>query len=114
MKWIVDQGENVLNTAAMQREVLQADWTLLDPNMARNPIQEAIVKRNLTRSLGSLISDIEDEINMSIDEYWGCDTENWVDIGAFQTMNKVISRTSNRVFVGAPLCMVELRDLRKD
>ncbi|KAE8444351.1 hypothetical protein EG329_000661 [Mollisiaceae sp. DMI_Dod_QoI] len=104
VKWIADQADNVLNAGAMQIEVLQSDWTLLDPTMARNPIHEILIRRDLTRSLGSLIPDIEEELNVSVDESWGKDTDNWVEVGAFNTMMKVIARTSNRIFVGLPLC----------
>ncbi len=84
--WIADQADSVLNAGAMQIEVLQSDWTLLDPSMARNPIHEILIRRDLTRSLGSLIPDIEEELNVSVDEYWGKDTDNWVEVGAFNTI----------------------------
>jgi len=60
VKWIVDQAEHVLNANEMQREVLQTDYTLLDSTLARNPIHELVVRRDLTRYLGALIPDIED------------------------------------------------------
>lgn len=104
VKWVTDQADSVLNAAAMQIEVLQSDWTLLDSSMARNPVHEIIIRRDLTRSLGALIPGIEEELNIAIDEYWGKDTENWVDVGAFTTMMKATARTSNRIFVGLPLC----------
>jgi hypothetical protein len=80
------------------------DYVLLDPKMARNPIQEVIVRRHLTRSLGSLISEIEEELAVGVTRYWGHDTENWAEVEVFSTMNKVVARASNRIFVGLPLC----------
>ncbi|KAF8859723.1 cytochrome P450 [Acephala macrosclerotiorum] len=110
VKWVTDQADSVLNAAAMQIEVLQSDWTLLDSSMARNPVHEIIIRRDLTRSLGALIPGIEEELNIAIDEYWGKDTENWVDVGAFTTMMKATARTSNRIFVGLPLCIIGRND----
>ncbi|KUJ14117.1 cytochrome P450 [Mollisia scopiformis] len=107
VKWITEQADNVLSAASMQIEVLQTDYTLLDPSMARNPIHETIVRRDLTRSLGALIPDIHEELNVAIDEYLGKDTENWVDISVFSDMQKIVARISNRIFVGLPLCRNE-------
>lgn len=104
VKWITDQAEHVLNANEMQREVLQTDYSLLDPTLARNPIHELIVRRDLTRYLGALIPDIEEELNIGVDECWGKDTENWTDVVPFTTMMKIVARTSNRIFVGLPLC----------
>lgn len=89
----------------MQREVLQTDYSLLDTTLARNPIHELIVRRDLTRYLGALIPDIEEELNIGVDEYWGKDTEKWTDVVPFATMMKIVARTSNRIFVGLPLCV---------
>jgi len=105
VKWIVDQAEHVLNANEMQREVLQTDYTLLDSTLARNPIHELVVRRDLTRYLGALIPDIEDELKVGVDELWGKDTEKWTDVVVFSTMMKIVARTSNRLFVGLPLCM---------
>lgn len=106
VKWVADQADDVLNAGAMQNEVLQTDWSLLDSTIARNPIHEIPIRRDLTRSLGTLIPDIDEELTVGVDEYWGKDTENWVDVGVFTTMMKIVSRTSNRIFVGLPLCML--------
>jgi hypothetical protein len=104
VKWIADQGDHILNAGAMQRLNLQAEHTFLDPSLARNPIHENTIRRELTRYLGSLIPQIEDELKVSVTECWGSDTENWNEVGVFSTMIKIVARTSNRVFVGLPLC----------
>ncbi|KAH6706546.1 cytochrome P450 [Leptodontidium sp. MPI-SDFR-AT-0119] len=104
VKWITDQAEHVLNANEMQREVLQTDYSLLDSTLARNPIHELVVRRDLTRYLGALIPDIEGELNVGVDELWGKDTEKWSDVVVFSTMMKIVARTSNRIFVGLPLC----------
>ena len=104
VKWIVNQADSVLSAPQAQRDSLLTDYVLLDPAMARNPIQDVIVRRHLTRSLGSLIEEIEDELAVGVKEYWGNDTENWTEVGVFSTMTKVVARASNRIFVGLPLC----------
>ena len=104
VKWIADQADSVLSAQLAQRNSLLTDYVLLDPAMARNPIQEVIVRRHLTRSLGSLIEEIEEELAVGVTHYWGKDTDNWKEVGVFETMGKVVARSSNRVFVGLSLC----------
>jgi hypothetical protein len=104
VKWIVDQADSVLSAPQAQRDSLLTDYTLMDPSMARNPIQEIIVRRHLTRSLGSLIEEIEEELAVGVTHYWGKDAESWTEVPVFDTMNKVVARASNRIFVGLPLC----------
>lgn len=49
--------------------------------------------------------DIMDELTTGFDETWGFDTKTWKTIGVFDNMMAIIARTSNRIFVGLPLCM---------
>ena len=51
-----------------------------------------------------MTTDIMDELAHGLDEFWGNDEQNWKDVGVFESMRKIIARTSNRVFVGLPLC----------
>jgi len=104
IKWIADQPDSMLSTHESQREQLQTAYTLLDPALAEKPMYPNIIKSTLTKAFDSVIPRVQDEIELSIDEYWGHGTENWTDVGAFDTMMKVVSRASNRIFVGLPLC----------
>lgn len=108
VKWLAEQADNVLSAPQAQRDSLLTDYVLLDASMATNPIQEVIIRRQLTRSLGSLIEEIEDELSVGVTHYWGNDTEKWIDVGVFESMNKVVARASNRIFVGLPLCEVSV------
>lgn len=104
IKWLLDQPDNVLSAQAMQRELIQSDHSFLDPDIARNTYQEVTIRRDLTRSIGDLIPDIEDELNLGADKYWGVDTHNWNEINVMDTVRKMVTRTSNRIFVGTSLC----------
>ncbi|KAF4631039.1 hypothetical protein G7Y89_g7099 [Cudoniella acicularis] len=86
VKWIVNQADSALDSAAMQKEL------------------EGNIRRDLTRSLPSLIPEIIDELEGAIDDGWVCDTDKWNDVVVFETMLKVVAITSNRVFIGLPLC----------
>lgn len=104
IKWMVDQPERILSANKLQKEILQSDRTLLDASLQENPVHISIIRRDLTRGLGALIPDIEDELTISIEECSGTNSEKWTNISVFPSMMKVISRATSRVFVGLPLC----------
>lgn len=104
-EWIVNLPDELLSVKEVHREALQTDHTFLDRNVVKHPYHEDVVKRDLTRQLGTLTVDIMEELAAGFDETWGFDTDNWKEIGVFENMMKIIARTSNRIFVGLPLCM---------
>jgi hypothetical protein len=85
IKWLTDQPDDVLSAAAMQRDSIQTDYSLLDPAIARHNFQEVCIRRDLTRSLGGLIPEIEEELNVSADKYWGTDGNGWNDVCVYGT-----------------------------
>lgn len=107
-EWIINQSDDVLNVKQAHIETLQADYTFSDPTVVRQPHQDHIVKTDLLRQLGSLTMDIMDELTTGFDETWGLDTEKWKSIRVFDNMMAIIARTSNRIFVGLPLCLCSL------
>ncbi|KAI9806379.1 MAG: hypothetical protein M1825_006494 [Sarcosagium campestre] len=102
--WFLDLPDNVVSALEAQVSSLQADYTLLDSKLVVNPLHAHVVRRDLTRQLGSMIVDIMDELSASFDLTWGTDTEGWKEICLWDNMIDIIARTSNRVFVGKPLC----------
>jgi hypothetical protein len=92
----------------MQQDLLQTDWSLLDPKVTRHGYQEMCIRRDLTRSIGGLIPDIEVELQESVVDLWGDDTESWNDVCVSEKIMKVVARISNQVFVGLPLCKVNI------
>ena len=65
------------------------------------------VRKDLTRNLGRIQPSIYQDISESIDELWGIDTDNWHEICLWETMQKMVFRSTNRVLVGLPLCQDE-------
>lgn len=78
---------------------------MLNPRIVRYPVHEEVVRRDLTRQLGSLTMEIMEELGNGFDEYWGIDAENWKEAPVYESMIKIVARTSNRIIVGLPLCM---------
>jgi hypothetical protein len=104
-EWIINQPDDILNVKQAHIDALQADYTFTDPAVVRQPYHEHVVKTDLLRQLGSLTMDIMDELAIVFDETWGLDTKKWKSIIVFENMMAIIARTSNRIFVGLPLCM---------
>lgn len=104
MAWLLSQPDHILNAKEAQKETLQADYTVLNKKIVIDPTHEEVIRRDLTRQLSSMITEIMEELGNGFDQYFGLDTENWKEIGVYQNMINIVARTSNRVLVGLPLC----------
>jgi hypothetical protein len=104
VNWIINQPDHVLSVEEPHIESLQSDYTFSDPYIVRNPTHHMVISRDLTRQLGNLTEDIFDELATSIDEQLGSDSTQWKEVSVFETVMQVVARTSNRIFVGLPLC----------
>ncbi|KAF9235145.1 cytochrome P450 [Melanogaster broomeanus] len=77
---------------------------LVGPEMFRNPYHYPILRSQLTRNLGTLYPDIRDEVVTTFEEILDLKGNEWKSVPALDTVQEVVCRTSNRVFVGLPLC----------
>ncbi|KAI9783032.1 MAG: hypothetical protein M1816_001609 [Peltula sp. TS41687] len=101
--WILDQPEHILSVTEAHIDTLEADYTF-DPYVIRHLTHIPVIRRDLTRHLGSLTSDLMEEIGLGFDQYWGSDTENWKEVCVYDDMMRIVASASNRVLVGLPLC----------
>lgn len=106
IQWIISQPDNVLSAQEMHREALQSDWTLLNSNIVKHPIHEHVIRQNMVRNLNDFTDPVVDELRQCLEDYWGNSTE-WQEVTIWDSMLKFFSRTSNRMFVGLPLCRNE-------
>lgn len=60
----------------------------------------------MVRKLDSFTQPVMDELRQCFEDYWGSSTE-WHEVNIWDSMMKVFARTSNRMFVGLPLCRNE-------
>ena len=105
--WMANQPDTNLDNRDLLIETLAADYTLGSPDIARKPSHEIVIHEELTRKLGELTMDIMAELMASFDDYWGSDTESWKTVNVYETMIRIIARTSNAILVGVPLCRNE-------
>jgi hypothetical protein len=115
-------------------KTLATDWTL-GPGIGTDPYHIPIIRSQLTRNLGNFFSDLRDELVLAFEEIipptegklfttntspmlsslanlvdinCACRLADWTKVRVYDNALKIVSRTSNRIFVGAPLCMFSL------
>lgn len=103
-EWMLDLPDETLDIDEQIYDTTQALHTLMSEYTARNATHTKTISRDLTRRLGDLTPDIVDELSRAIDHEWGQDTVSWKELNPFITLLNVVARTTNRVFVGGPLC----------
>ncbi|KAH8976597.1 cytochrome P450 [Lactarius hatsudake] len=99
--------DNVLSRRRPAEEVLQTDYTLNYLNKHDHyPVH--VILSQLTRIASTTFEDICEELVLVLEDNiptTGKDLViDWVEVPALKTMQRVICRVTNRVFVGAPLC----------
>ncbi|KAF2216781.1 hypothetical protein CERZMDRAFT_32202, partial [Cercospora zeae-maydis SCOH1-5] len=65
-----------------------------------------IVRRQLTRKLPTLTTDVYDELVQAMREQWPATSNKFVSVKAYDTCMKIVSRAANRVFCGSKLCRI--------
>ncbi|EGO00264.1 hypothetical protein SERLA73DRAFT_168055 [Serpula lacrymans var. lacrymans S7.3] len=84
-------------------DILKPRYTI-GHTIIHNPYHIPIILTQLTRNLPAQFPDILDEIQASFDDHLQLNGYEWTSVPAFETIVQVVCRTSNRVFVGLPLC----------
>ena len=76
----------------------------MSPEVTRTSVQTEIIKRDLTRQVGPLIAVLSDEVQRSFDDIWGLETHQWREVCIYETVQKIIARSSYRAFLGDAIC----------
>ncbi|KAF9002788.1 cytochrome P450 [Cyathus striatus] len=77
---------------------------IFGPQLLQHRHHIEAVRIQLTRHLASRFADIKDEIVCALTDLIPTKENEWTEIVAFDTILKTVVRTSNRLFVGLPLC----------
>lgn len=100
----MQQPDDVLDQNEVNRDFLQADHTMLHKKVIFDSVHGEVIKKELTRGLGEFTGAVIEEIDYAFRLAWGVDTKEWRAVVTYDTMSEIISRISNRVLVGLPLC----------
>ncbi|TCD62558.1 hypothetical protein EIP91_006736 [Steccherinum ochraceum] len=98
-------NDDELNFMEAMNEVLHMDYTFGN-EAHNNPYHIPIIRTSLTRNLGVLYPEVRDELVTASNELIP-PSDDWTKVQAFPTIMKIVCRTSNRIFVGLPLCRNE-------
>jgi hypothetical protein len=104
MEWLLQQPDNVLDQNEVNRQFLQADYTMLHPKVIRDSVHAEVIRSELTKRLGDFIGDIVEEVDLAFKHNWGVESKEWKEVPVYATMSDISSKLSNRVLVGVPLC----------
>jgi hypothetical protein len=102
--WLLQQPDTVLCQNEVNRQFLQADYTMLHPKIIHDTIHADVLRKELTKQLGEFTGDVIDEVDFAFRRNWGESTKEWKEVTLYDTMLDVIGRVSNRLLVGLPLC----------
>jgi hypothetical protein len=104
LKKVYGLPENKLDAFSSQLTTIQAQYTVEDMDVLRNPFHAKILSNQLPKNLDVLTKGMAEEVALAFEKYWGSSTT-WKSVPVWSTSASVIARSMNRVFVGAPLCM---------
>ncbi|KAJ7937288.1 cytochrome P450 [Mycena leptocephala] len=100
---VASAPEDVLSFNYGVEDILQADYTI-GPQMTSYPHNATVVRVGLTRNLGRCFPQVLDEIVHAFDDVIVADEKDWKLVQVLPAILQIVARTSNRVFVGLPLC----------
>ncbi|KAG5653878.1 hypothetical protein H0H81_009700 [Sphagnurus paluster] len=83
-------------------EALQTMYTI-GPEIHFNSYHIPVIRSTLTRNMIECFPELQDEISTAFGEHLPA-TEGWTEVTVLPTIMQIVCRTSNRVFVGLPLC----------
>ncbi|KAH9066645.1 cytochrome P450 [Lactarius vividus] len=95
--------DDVLSINASMSELFQLEYTLglLETDSGYHT---GIIRSKLTRNIEVVFKDVRDELIRSLDASIPAHGDDWVIVPVLETIRQVVCATSNRVFVGSPLC----------
>ncbi|KAH9063633.1 cytochrome P450 [Lactarius vividus] len=94
--------DGVLCRRRPTEKFIQTDYTL-DFLNKHDYYHSHVIVSKLTRITSATFEDIYEELVLTLEDNIPTDKE-WVEVPVLETMQRVICRVTNRVFVGAPLC----------
>jgi len=104
IRWLANLPDDVLDVQELHQDILETDYVFQYRHAVSSPIHEDVIRRDLNKQLGSLTTDIMSELGSGFEQYWGVDMQEWREIAVFDNMMKTVTRTTNRMLVGLPLC----------
>ncbi|KAF5327947.1 hypothetical protein D9758_016776 [Tetrapyrgos nigripes] len=95
-------GDDELSFDEATDDLIQARYTV-GPELLKSRYHLNVVRGSLTRSIQSTFAEVRDEIQEAFQDEVPLSKE-WTSVPAYDTIMRIVCRTTNRLFVGLPLC----------
>ncbi|KAJ6451927.1 cytochrome P450 [Mycena sanguinolenta] len=95
--------DHLLSASEALEDFLALDYTL-GPEINANPYHIPVILGSVTRNLGRCFPEVRDEIVCSFKDVVVLDDKEWHLFHVLPNIMQIVARTSNRLFVGLPLC----------
>ncbi|KAI0046794.1 cytochrome P450 [Auriscalpium vulgare] len=95
--------DDILSANQAVRSTMQTDYTM-GMEALDDPYHITVIKTQLTRNLGKVFSAMREELVAAFDEAIPAISEDWLAAPMHTTLQNIVCRVSNRIFVGAPKC----------
>ncbi|KAF7297355.1 hypothetical protein MIND_00969000 [Mycena indigotica] len=101
--WLASHPDEILNAKDCTFDTAQFTYTVGHESITSNDMIDLLIKRELTRTIGTLNDLLVEEIVSSIETLYGLDGE-WREVPVFDSLTRTVGRVANRIFVGKELC----------
>ncbi|KAJ7445670.1 cytochrome P450 [Mycena latifolia] len=98
--------DDVLSFKEGVGESLQVAY-LMGTDIQDDPYHHRTIRTTLTRNLGRCFPEVKNEIVCAFDDVLQLENDDWKPVTLLPSMMRIIARTTNRLFVGLPLCRNE-------
>lgn len=106
LHWLTEFPDSVASVREAHYDLLNGDYAFTSSYVLETVFHEHVIHKNMVRRMGNIIPGIWEELTYTIDKSWGFSTD-WHEIHVMENMMDLISRVSNRMFIGLPLCRNE-------
>ncbi|KAJ7097132.1 cytochrome P450 [Mycena belliarum] len=100
---VASAPESILSALEGNKDSLKVDITI-GPEILNHAYHIDVLRTTLTRNLAKCFPDIRDEISCAFDDVLALDGAEWKSVPALSTIMSVVARSTNRLFVGLPIC----------
>jgi hypothetical protein len=100
----LQQPDSILDQEKVNQSFLQAQHTMLHPRVIEDMVHIGVIRNELSKQLGEVIHDVNDEVNFALRKSWGENTKEWTEVCVYDSVLEIITRVSLRVLVGLLLC----------
>ncbi|KAJ6614631.1 cytochrome P450 [Mycena sp. CBHHK59/15] len=95
--------DDQLSVAEATNSVLHLEYTL-GYEQHHDPFQVAVIRTTLTRNIAVCFPSVRSEVIAAFGDLIPAKSDEWTSVPAMETILQIVSRTSNRLFVGLPKC----------